>query len=61
MVLLLRSGWCRRHLLIGVVVGLPGVDRLLDWLLTCTWGGSGELLLSPNSSGGVGVLAVLHL
>jgi hypothetical protein len=54
---LLRSGWCCGYLLTDVVVDFPSVNRLL----TCTWGSSGELLLSPNSSGYVGVLALLPL
>jgi hypothetical protein len=54
---LLRISGCCRYLLTGVVVDLSGVNRLL----TYTWGRSSELLLSSNSSGSVGVLALLVL
>jgi hypothetical protein len=33
---LLRSSWCCRYFLTGIVVDLPDIDRLLDWLLTYT-------------------------
>jgi hypothetical protein len=40
-----------------VVVDLPSVD----WLLTCGWDSCSEFLLLTNSSGSVGVLALLAL
>jgi hypothetical protein len=33
---LLRGSWCCRYLLANVVIGLFDVNRLLNWLLTCT-------------------------
>jgi hypothetical protein len=61
MVSLLRGSWCCRYLLTGVVIGLSGINWLLNLLLTYTWGRSSELLLSPNSAGSVGVLVFLTL
>jgi hypothetical protein len=58
---LLRGSWCRKCLLPGVVIDLLGVERLLTWLLSCAWDSSSKLLLSSNSSGSVGVLALLAL
>jgi hypothetical protein len=58
---LLRSNWRRRYLLTGIVISLSGVNRLLNWLQTYTWGRSNELLLLPNNSGSVGVLMLLAL
>jgi hypothetical protein len=57
----LRGGWCRECLFPDVAVDLPCVDWLLAWLLACSWDSSNELLLPTNSSGGVGVLALLAL
>jgi hypothetical protein len=54
---LLRSGWCRGCLLPDVGVDLSSVS----WLLACTWDGSGELLLLPDGSGGIGVFTLLTL
>jgi hypothetical protein len=34
---------------------------LLTWLLACTWGSSGNLLLPSDSSGSIGVLMFLAL
>jgi hypothetical protein len=48
-------------LLPDVVVDLSGVERLLTWLLACTWGSSGDLLLSSDSSGSIGILTLLAL
>jgi hypothetical protein len=57
----LRGGWCCGCLLPDVVVELPKVDWLLTWLLTYGWDSCSEFLLPTNSSGGVGVLALLVL
>jgi hypothetical protein len=52
---------CRRCLFLGIVVDLSDIERLLTWLLACTWGSSGDLLLSSDSSGSIGILTLLVL
>jgi hypothetical protein len=54
---LLRSSWCRRCLLPGVVIYLSGVSRLLAY----TWGSSSDLLLSSDSYDSIGVVTLLAL
>jgi hypothetical protein len=54
---LLWGRWCHKCLLRGVDVDLSGVSRLK----ACTWGSGCDLLLSSNSSGGVGVFTLLTL
>jgi hypothetical protein len=73
---LLWGSWCHECLLRGIGVGLAGVGidlpgigiDLLDIdlsgvsrLKACTWGSSYDLLLSSDSSGGVGVFTLLTL
>jgi hypothetical protein len=51
----------RKCLLPGVGVDLSSIERLLTWLLACTWGSSGDLLLSSDSSSSISVLTLLAL
>jgi hypothetical protein len=48
---------CHKCLFHGVGIDLSGVSRLK----ACTWGNNYDLLLSLNSSGSVGVFALLKL
>jgi hypothetical protein len=57
----LRGGWYHGCLLPDVVIDLPGVDWLVTWLLTYSWGSCSEFLLPMSSSGSFGVLALLAL
>jgi hypothetical protein len=54
---LLWARWCHECLLRGIGVDLSGISRLK----ACTWGSSYDLLLSSDSSGGVGVFMLLML
>jgi hypothetical protein len=54
---LLWGRWYHECLLLGVGVDLSGVSRLK----ACTWGSDCDLLLSSNSSSGVGVFTLLTL
>jgi hypothetical protein len=56
-VTLLWGRWCHKCLLRGVGIDLFGISRLK----ACTWGSSCDLLLSSNSSGSVGIFALLTL
>jgi hypothetical protein len=58
---LLRGSRYRRYLLPSIIADLTGVERLLTWLLACTWGSSGDLLLSSDGSCSVGILTLLAL
>jgi hypothetical protein len=51
------GSWCRKCLLSDIDVDLTGISR---WL-ACTWGRNGELLLSPDGSGSIGVFTLLSL
>jgi hypothetical protein len=55
MVLLLRGSSCRGRLLPDVDVDLTGIS----WWLACNWGRNGELLLSSNGSGSIGVFTLV--
>jgi hypothetical protein len=48
-------------LLPGVIIDLSGVERLLTWLLACTWGNNDDLFLSSNTFDSVGVFPLLAL
>jgi hypothetical protein len=54
---LLWGSWCRRCFLPNISIDLTDVSR---WL-ACTWGSNNELLLSPDSSGSIGVFTILSL
>jgi hypothetical protein len=53
---LLRGSWCRGCLLPDVDVDLTGISR---WL-ACNRGRNGELLLSSDSSGSIGVFTLFR-
>jgi hypothetical protein len=52
---LLWGRWCHKSLLHGIGVDLSDISQLE----VCTWGSN--LLLSPDSSGGVGIFTLLTL
>jgi hypothetical protein len=54
---LLWGSWCHRCLLPNVGVDLSNVG----WLVACTWGSGGKVLLSADGSGSIGVFTLLTL